>query len=346
MAPGDVLVVRGSGRLAELGNVGGFMGHVLVVTGAPHGVARGSPAAHELELANAWPAGGVSELWRLPVVESTRRESGLYESSQLMYVDRRTRQLLLVGEIGPTGELSSCDPEPAELWQCPEEVRADMRVDVMMQVLADMRAHMANWSAGTAFRAIVQPAVMTARPVSAETLQEIQSCWAKAPICTSVVIGFWQRYFSKLAGALDCPVAAATGSDQELSPGETVQYWSISLNQWIQGSVLRVNRDADGAIQSYDLSVRWGALPDRVRRCGRAQDAKSRAVGLIMRYMPLKADRALPGDLLSSMRECGWVSITQVPQIFRPMVMPQAPQAPRCQPFELDNSPRMLSHQC
>lgn len=334
MAPGDVLVVRGSGRLAELGNAGGFMGHVLVVTGAPHGVKSCSPAA--AELAHAWPAGGVSELWRLPVVESTRRESGLYESTQLVCVDRRSRQLLLVGEIGPTGELSSCDPEPAELWQCPEEVRADMRVDVMMQVLADMRAHQANWSKGTAFRAIVMPAAMTAKPASAETLKEIQSCWARAPICTSVVICFWQRYLSRLAGARDRPLAAAPGSDQELTPGEAVQYWSMSSNQWIQGLVLRVNRGADGAAHSYDLDVRCAALPDRLRRSGQAPDANAQAVGLIMRYMPLKADRALPGDLLRSMRECGWVSITQVPQIFRPVVVPHAP---RCPPFEFDHSP-------
>ena len=31
-APGDVLLMRGSGRISDIGNAGGFMGHVLVVT--------------------------------------------------------------------------------------------------------------------------------------------------------------------------------------------------------------------------------------------------------------------------------------------------------------------------
>lgn len=29
--PGDVLLMRGSGRISDIGNAGGFMGHVLVV---------------------------------------------------------------------------------------------------------------------------------------------------------------------------------------------------------------------------------------------------------------------------------------------------------------------------
>ena len=76
---GDVLLMRGSGRLAEIGNAGGFMGHVLVVclgvnmvptssrhgsyvpvgrsvhprTGKPREVLATSPDARQL--ASLWP---------------------------------------------------------------------------------------------------------------------------------------------------------------------------------------------------------------------------------------------------------------------------------------------------
>ena len=77
MAPGDVLLMNGSGRgLLEIGNAGGFMGHVLVVTATPSVVRQGT--AESEPLAAVWPQ-EAKALWKVATVESTRRETGLYE---------------------------------------------------------------------------------------------------------------------------------------------------------------------------------------------------------------------------------------------------------------------------
>ncbi|CAE8698093.1 unnamed protein product, partial [Polarella glacialis] len=170
IAPGDVIVVRGSGRIAELGAVGGFMGHVLVVVGAPQCIRRNSEA-HAL-LNSAWPVDGVEELWRVPTVESTRRESGLYESELLLFVDRRSRQLVTVGEVDADGDLCSFEShEPVELWQSPDELRAELRVDVMWRVLAEMRGNQANWSAATAARAVLKSSSVSVKGCPQETME-------------------------------------------------------------------------------------------------------------------------------------------------------------------------------
>merc|ERR1712048_1204566 len=54
------------------------------------------------------------------------------------------------------------------------------------------------------------------------------------------------------------------------------------------------------------------------------------AVDLIMQLMPLKADRVLPGELLSTMKEKGWIQIERVPRIFLPC--PPPPESLPCLP--------------
>lgn len=48
---------------------------------------------------------------------------------------------------------------------------------------------------------------------------------------------------------------------------------------------------------------------------------------MILRWMPVKADRGLPGDLVAAFRSSGWIPIGQVPRIFRPLVLPPMPAA-------------------
>eukprot|EP00439_Symbiodinium_sp_Y106_P043572 s275_g5.t1 len=132
VAPGDVLLMRGSGRLAEIGNAGGFMGHVLVVTGKPREV-----------LATSAEAGQLASLWP----EKAQAES-------VIMVERLGRQLTLVGEVERDGDVCNFEPhEAVEIWQSPEELRGALRVDLMALVLSDMRKNQASWSATTAARA-------------------------------------------------------------------------------------------------------------------------------------------------------------------------------------------------
>ncbi|CAE7338839.1 ytbD [Symbiodinium sp. CCMP2456] len=155
VAPGDVLLMRGSGRLAEIGNAGGFMGHVLVVTGKPREVLASSAEAGQL--ASLWPE-KAQALWRIPTLESTRREQGLWEAESVIMVERLGRQLTLVGEVERDGDVCNFEPhEAVEIWQSPEELRGALRVDLMALVLSDMRKNQASWSATTAARAARSP---------------------------------------------------------------------------------------------------------------------------------------------------------------------------------------------
>lgn len=329
VAPGDVLVVRGNGGLSRVGAAGGLMGHAMVVVAPPRSVLRSSPDAARLE--EAWPSADVPELWRVPTVESTRRETGLWEAEMVLYVDRRTRQLKLVGEVDSKGDLSLIDTETVELWQSPEPLRSDLRMDLMHEVLSDMRRTQASWSAMTAARAVLRSASWTAdgEREPAQTMARIMASWEKEPICTSVVISFWQRYLHRVA-------TSAPGAASHFSAGERVSYFSQTVQEWMDAVVVASHRDPYGAVLSYDLDIKQGARPDHVRRtvffghCPSTGDAY--AVELIMNYMPIKADRGLPGDLIKAMGDSGWIAVTQVPLVFSQEVVHVpiygAPQVP------------------
>jgi len=275
MAPGDVLCVRGSGRLSEIGNVGGFLGHVLVVVAPPRSVQRASDEGVELQA--AWPADeGVKELWRVFTIDCSRQSRGLHEAESLLYVERCSGRLIFAGEVGCDAEISLNEVEAVELWQSPRKLRESLRFDLMQDVVADMRELKGfDWSAETVARAVVKSSRAVAKPTHAETMQKIVEYWEKAPICTSVVVMFWQRYLLKLSGV----VMSKKGAEHKVEPAE-----------------------------------------------------------LVMRWMPLKADRVLPGDLLTTLKSVGWVCMAQIPRIFQPMlchgplpglVMPSMPSIAR-----------------
>jgi hypothetical protein len=115
----------------------------------------------------------------------------------------------------------------------------------MQEVLEKMRSSDASWSWSTAVRAFLFSAdVSEDHESSANSMREIRACWKSDPICTSVVIVFWQKYLCKLA---------------ELHTGSDAMDW-------------------------------------------------------ILRWMPVKADRALPGELLSAMERCGWIVVETLQQ--------------------------------
>jgi len=206
-----------------------------------------------------WPGHDVEEIWRVHTMESTRSEQGLHEAEMLLYVDRATGQLVLIGELQSSGTLVITEHEGVELWQSPAELRCQIRIDLMAHVLSDMKRNEASWSHVTVARALISSAQLTSGPGRPEeTMQLVRECWKREPICTSVVIVFWQRYL--------CEFAACVEEKEENLTQSTLD--------------------------------------------------------MIMRWMPLKSDRGLPGDLLGAMRTVGWVTVAQVPRLFRPMVFP------------------------
>ncbi|CAE7454643.1 PCLO [Symbiodinium natans] len=155
---------------------------------------------------------------------------------------------------------------------------------------------------------------------------------------TSVVINFWQRYLEKLAA-----YEFLTQPDPSLSlgfnAGDKISYWDLSCGTWVNGFVKERVVDGQGDVAvAYHLDIKPSAHPQHVRRRLKEETLAKKAVDLIRRYVPLKADRALPGDLMRSMTSCFWSCIQQVPLVFRPVMtlppqqmvinVPVAPPAP------------------
>lgn len=252
-APGDVLTVKGQGRFTEIGTAHGVFGHCMLVLAPPTNVLRNSEEG--LSLQALWPEADVEEIWKIRTLECTRNEQGLHEAEMVIYVERNTGQFVLIGELQMDGTLVLTEHESVELWQSPAELRAQIHLDLMISVLSDMKAYEACWSYITGARALLQSSQLSAGSDPEKTLQTVKECWKREPICTSVVIVFWQRYLCGLA----------TG------------------------------KEGDGDCQELDLILKW---------------------------MPLKADRGLPGELLTAMRNSGWICVAQAPRLFRPMVFP------------------------
>jgi hypothetical protein len=250
---GDVLCIKGDGRLARIGETGGFAGHVLLVIGQAACFYKHTVEA--LPFQCIWPKSNVDCIWAVPCIESTRDVTGLSEAELLLYVDLRGH-IYVLGEIALDGTLTEFDvSEEVGIWRCPSELRELAHEGLMARALADVKSYGASWSWATAVRAFLLQGELTMPTTCASdhapsgepktTLNEIQSCWSAEPICTTVIIAFWQRYLCYLA--------------------------------------------------NHEAQFNGNALM------------------MIFQYMPLKADRCLPGELVSALRSHKWENLTQVP---------------------------------
>lgn len=246
-SPGDVLFVHGTTTwLTGVGTAGGPLGHMMLIVEEPHRIQYSSEKGCWLR--PVWPSDAVVEVWMVRVIESSRSNAGLHQADILMYLSE-TGQLILIGEV--TGGHVDTTEQLADLWQSPEILRRQLSAGLVNGVLQDMRSNCANWSWATAALALLLSSAASLRiqPNIEESLREIKKGWAAEPICTSVVVSFWQR--------LLCKLAAMTGG-----PPESV-------------------------------------------------DAK--AADMIMKWMPLRADRCSPGQLMDAMQKSGWTVRTAIP---------------------------------
>lgn len=257
MSPGDVFFVKdGDTAIARIGTSGGFLGHVLQVIGCPHCICRED--VENADFLAVWPA-GVGKIWAVKTLESTRDIEGLHKAYSLIYIDPVTRNISMLGQEDQDGNICVTDGEAIEVWQPPQELRSQFLMNIMTEVVVDMKNAEASWCLGTAVRAVFLSAAMTGSGDKSQIMADVRSSWAVEPICTSVVIIFWQRYLSQLA--------RSNGVVSLGSPASSV--------------------------------------------ATKAQ-ADAKAVDLILKFMPLKADRGLPGDLQSAMMSCGWRSTTKL----------------------------------
>jgi hypothetical protein len=230
--------VKGNAEgIMRLGATGGFMGHVLLVVAQPRGVQRHS--AEATPYASMWPR-EAKTLWIVRTWECCRNADGYTETDYIMYIDGWGR-IQLAGAVEASHLTNYDSATELQLFCCPPELRSHLRLDLMNEVLASMDSD-ASWSWNTAIRAFLFSAdvsEMQDDDNSDEVLRSIQQCWKASPICTSVIIIFWQKYLCKLA---------------QRSPGTHAVDWIVS-------------------------------------------------------WMPVKADRALPGELLGAMERCGWTVV-------------------------------------
>lgn len=249
--PGSVLCIQGGnggGTMMRLGSSGGYMGHVLLVTSPPRPVQRHTPQA--ISYQNVWPTHqDIRTLWLVRTLESTRSVEGYHEADHLLYIEEGTGRILALGEDQLHNTFLKFDqPEGVDVWQCPPALQRNFRFDVMNHVLNEMKQSEGSWSWSTAVRAFFFSSAIQGSSSKANQLHDIQMCWNTDPICSSLIVEFWQRYLCALA---------------DVTPNANPQ----------------------------DTALKW-----------------------ILQCMPLRSDRALPGDLLSSMQRCEWVMVSDVPQ--------------------------------
>jgi hypothetical protein len=254
VAAGDVLFFKGNrSGLSSAGTAGGLLGHVMLVLAPPTRICAHSEEAEWLE--DAWPKDGASEIWRVRTAESARKRKGLYEANVLLHVEADSGRLTFIGEV--LGESVLTSGEEVEVWQSPVDLRMRLDAKLVDEVLAEMRDQATSWSWATAARAFfasaagggkgsgigylhavggatisgcLEGATGTASGESkAQFLREITNTWASDPICTSVVISFWQRVLCKLAGG----VGIAGGEGNSLAPSSLAHEPADLILHWM-----------------------------------------------------------------------------------------------------------------
>jgi len=237
--PGDVFSIKGNDQVAQLGAHGGFMGHFVVVLSDAQLLPASLPEGAEMR--KLLKIRSTCNLWKVRTLESTRSKSGLHVADLFLRSDEETGLLLLVGEISIDGsELSLIDSETVEVWQSPLELRRSFRVDLMEHVIADMKTQEADWSLSTAARALLTRPSDLRRSKRGRSLREIQDCWDIDPICTSVVVVFWQRYLLRFAQAGACQNFLAQPQD----PAKLILKWMpLKSDGVLPGALTQVMHD-------------------------------------------------------------------------------------------------------
>jgi len=237
--PGDVFSIKGNDQVAQLGAHGGFMGHVVVVLSDAQLLPASLPEYAEMR--KLLKVRSTCNLWKVRTLESTRSNSGLHVADLLLRSDDQTDLLLVVGELSINGgELSAIDSETVEVWQSPFELRRNFRVDLMAHVVADMKDQEADWSLSTAARALLTRTSDLRRSKRGTSLKEIRDCWDIDPICTSVVVVFWQRYLFRFAQE----AAFQNCLGQPLDPAKLILKWMpLKSDGVLPGALTQVMHD-------------------------------------------------------------------------------------------------------
>jgi len=233
--PGDVLFVQGTGSwLFGVGIAGGPFGHVMLVIERPKCIQSYSEKGRFLS--PIWPR-GTEQIWLVRVLECTRSRANLHVAELLLHVDQETGSLVLLGELLDAECHVDTTEQQVELWHSPDPLRKTFSevlfTDALQETLADDGK---AWSWTTAARCMLRPTQSLGMEDDTDlVVQEIRAGWAAEPICTSVVISFWQRYLFKLAESHG-PSEISSAKKAEL----VMQFLPLRADSCLPGDVMRV----------------------------------------------------------------------------------------------------------
>jgi hypothetical protein len=113
----------------------------------------------------------------------------------------------------------------------------------------------ASWSMATAMRAVFMSAKMDVCTDDTQLMKDIQSSWGAEPICTSVVIVFWQRYLTKLAQSTSVVDGQCATAQADSKAVELIR----------QVMPVKSDRGLPGDLQSAMTSCGWSQLENVLR---------------------------------------------------------------------------------
>jgi hypothetical protein len=182
-----------------VGTAGGKFGHMMLIVEKPRRVTLNSDFGRWLQ--PVWPD-GARELWLVQALEITRCRPGLHSADLLLLGGHHHNgSLTLLGEIYD-GNADMTD-QVVEVWQIPENIKSTFSEVLFRETLEDILCSGSKgWSWTTAARSVLkcESHCLLDPTMQAESLlHHLKEAWDADPICTSVVVAFWQRYLVKFA---------------------------------------------------------------------------------------------------------------------------------------------------
>lgn len=157
------------------------------------------------------------DIYSCDTVESTRhlqgREIFWYVARSYFARDPRTGETVVVGDKGKDSDVLEFHAEPVKVKMLAHPLRSghggpSFDVHAFQRALEISATTSQRWSLNTAVRGMLSrrqtqgldPDDYSTQQSRFAMLEDLQKRWEKRPICTSVAIMVWQRYFMLVSG--------------------------------------------------------------------------------------------------------------------------------------------------
>merc|ERR1712232_753404 len=124
--------------LTRVGSSGSTLGHVMLATSRTRRVYAGTEESAKLSA--VWPSPSIDAVWLVGTAECKRAaRDGIHVSCHILYLDE-SGEIMTAAEELEGQFLKFTTPMKVEVWQSPQEMRNNLHIDIMREVLADIRA--------------------------------------------------------------------------------------------------------------------------------------------------------------------------------------------------------------